>query len=437
MAFNITSVRTSLALAIAPKRSLQQALTNSFNEAFFAFVGAGLTKYDSKSQTYLDKGYNENADVYAVVSQISRKFASVPGLLKQNDKEVANPLPRPNYYQSESEYKELWETFMLLNGNAYQWILSPEDGANSGVPMARFLLPSHLIQIVLKKDASMLTTESPIDHYLLVIGNSYIQFKAEDVIHSKFPNPNYDLQGSHLYGRSPLSAALTDIQLQNVTKDNSVKVMKNGGVYGFIHAKDGQTPLTAEQAAELKSRLLEMQSSDQALSRIAGASAPLGFTQISIDTDKLQPFEYLKSAQKQICNVLGWSDLLMNNDAKYDNINSVWKMAISNRIAPDLLIYEDGLNTEFYPRFKDKGLSVKFDVSEMQEMQEDMVEKVGWMLQLLNAGVLTRNEVRIGTSYPEATEPEMNQYTVLSGIVPIEDINISDDSVDRSFNVDQ
>jgi len=71
MALNLDNLRTRFALAIAPKRTIEGALTNVFNEAFFAYVGGGLTKYDFKGQTYIDKGYNENSDVYAVVSQKS------------------------------------------------------------------------------------------------------------------------------------------------------------------------------------------------------------------------------------------------------------------------------------------------------------------------------------------------------------------------------
>lgn len=438
MALNLT-IRNPFKINLLPERTLTGALTNTFNQAFLPFVGAGLTMYDYKGQTYLDRGYNENADVYSVVSQISRKFASVPGFISDGDKEVTNPMPRPNYYQSESEYKELWETFMLLNGNAYQWILSPKDGANAGVPQAKFLLPSHLMQIVLKEEASFEGLESPISHYILVIGSAYIRFEAEDVIHSKFPNPNYDLRGSHLYGRSPMAAANIDVQLQNVTKNGNVKSMNSGGVYGFIHAATGQTPLTADQAADLKSRLIEMHADDGALSRIKGASAPIGFTKISVDTDKLQPFSYLAYSQKQICNVLGWSDKLLNNDegAKYDNANLFWKQSISNRITPDLRIYEDGLNNYFYPRWKGKNYQVKFDVSELPEMQADMLDQAKRYEILLRNGVINRNDFRESQKFARDTaNPYMDQYTVQTGTIPLEDIEVNDQAVDRSFNVE-
>ena len=466
MANIITKARTGIARFIAPG-SLQQSQVNLFNEAFFAFIGGTVTSYDAKGQTYLDEGYNKNPDVFSVISQISRKFASVPGVLKKekdkklakqyyeakdlgikriletkafDDVEISEPLDRPNYYQTESEFKELWETFMLLNGNAYQWLLCPEEGPNAGRPIARFLLPSHLMYIVLKKDADLSSAESPIDHYKLIIGNSYIDFKAEDIIHSKFPNPNYDLNGSHLYGQSPLKASLRNVQSQNVTIDENIKTMKNRGVYGFIHAKDGQTPLTHPQAEELKEKLVKMSASADNLGRIAGSSAAVGFTQMSINTKDLMPFEFLKYDQKAICNALGWSDKLLNNDegAKYDNLDAAWKMPISNRITPDLKIYEQGLNEKYYPRFKElAGAKVVFDVSELPEMQQDMKALVEWMEKALDNGAITPEEFRIALKYPETNMPEMKQHYLKTGLTPIEDVAVNELASARAFNLDK
>lgn len=468
MANILTSTRLSLASWIAPKK----ALTNAFNEAFFSLIGGGWTAYDSSAKTYIEKGYNENPDVYAIVSQIARKFSSVPGVLKEvKDKnakkelkrlygkalkpqeilrksqletkaynedleEIEEPLERPNYYQSETEFKALWETFMLLTGNAYQWILSPEDGANAGRPMERFLLPAHYVQIVLKKDYNLNSLESPIDHYILMMGNSFIRFEAKDIIHSKFPNPNYDLAGRHLYGQSPLEAAKRDIQLSNTTIDHSNSTMANGGVYGFIHAKDGQTPLTNDQAQDLKARLIEMQASKQILGRIAGASAPLGFTQLSVDTDKMQPHTYSDAARNRIANCLGWSKYLLNDDAKYDNIDIVWQMAISNRITPDLAIYADDLNTYYYPRFKElQNAEVHFDVSELPEMQGDMKLLCDWLATALENAAITPDEFRMALKYPGTGLPEMQKHYIKQGIVPIEEAGLSN-AEDRAFNLE-
>lgn len=412
-------------------------VANMFNQAFFGTIGGGYTHYDSSGVNYIEKGYNENADVYAVVSQISRKFASVPKIVKRGETEITDPLIKPNYYQTEVAFRELWETFMLCTGNAYQWMITPSEGANAGKPLGRFLLPSHLMKIVLKPDAGALQLDNPVDYYMLVIGAFWIKFDAQDVIHSKFPNPNYDMQGSHLYGQSPLRAGLKNVQSSNQMNDNNIKTAANGGVYGFIHASDGDTPLTQDQADDIKGRLTEMQISDLPLGRIQGASGSLDFTKISIDPDKLLPFEFLSYDKAQICNVLGWSTLLLNDSegAKYDNLDAVWRMSISNRIQPDLLIYQNDLNEQYYPRFKEPNVSVLFDVSEMPEMQTDMSKLVTWLSIAYKDGIITPNEYRAAIKYNEVPDPIMNMYYVSSGLKLLQDAGMSDPAENDPFKL--
>jgi len=47
----------------------------------------------------------------------------------------------------------------------------------------------------------MLTSENPIDYYMLIEGSQYIRFEAEDIIHGKYVNPNFDMQVSRMYKR--------------------------------------------------------------------------------------------------------------------------------------------------------------------------------------------------------------------------------------------
>jgi len=81
------------------------------------------------------------------------------------------PLEQPNPNQTWADIFGLYKTYMKITGNCYIYLMSPENGMNAGIPIQVYVLPSHLIEIVLKKDASMLTVESPIDHYVLIEGN--------------------------------------------------------------------------------------------------------------------------------------------------------------------------------------------------------------------------------------------------------------------------
>ena len=434
---------------------------NVYNEAFFSYLGAGYTSYDVDNKTYIDKGYNTNPDVYACITQMATKTISVPYEVKiVNDKEsykklknfhkatsgnfdflqqikkanlerksydeidLAFPLEQPNETQTWSDVWGLYKTYLKLTGNCYFYLLSPEEGKNAGVPVQLYVLPAHLIQIVLKEKANMLSTESPIDHYVLIEGNSLIKFKAKDIIHIKYSNPNFDLSGSHLYGMSPLRSALRNINSQNSAIDLNVKTLQNGGAFGFIHGKG--SPLTQDQANSLKERLVEMDASPDRLSRIAGASGELAFTRISLTTDELKPFDYLKYDQKAICNVLNWPDELLNNDGKASlgstDTNQARKQAITDNILPDLVLLQDSLNKNFIKKFKGyENAVIEWDIDDLPEMQEDMGKKMEW----LSKAPLTPNEVRHALKYDMIIEDGMDTVWIESNKQRITDISMS------------
>ena len=433
--------------------------TNKFNEAFFKFIGSGGSSYDLQAETYIDKGFNINPIVYSVISQMATKTSSVPYSIKKiedkREKQKLNnllkatkhnltpqqevkrlmleskaytesdytmPLDIPNPLQTWNEFLELYKTLIKLTGNVYIYKLMPNEGMNSGTPIALYLLPSHLMEIVLKKGANMMSVESPIDGYKLIEGNIGISFTENEVTHIKYPNPNFDLNGSHLYGLSPIRSVLKNIESSNLALDLNIKTMKNGGAFGLIHSK-GQTPLTYEQANGLKDRLKEMDNDPDKLGKIAGVSAEIGFTRLSLTTDELKLFDYLSFDQKQICNALGWSDKLLNNDsgAKYDNIKQFRKQVVIDNIIPDLELFAVAFNNDIMPLFKNyKGTCLYFQYSELPEMQEDMTEMVAWVKQSVEAGLISRNEGRKFMKMALSEDKSMDEITVNADILTLE-----------------
>lgn len=434
---------------------------NVYNEAFFSYLGAGYTSYDVDNKTYINKGYNTNPDVYACISQMATKTVSVPYEVKvvkdknnheklrkfqkatsgnfdflqqikkaslelksYDEVDLPFPMEQPNETQTWSDVWGLYKTYMKLTGNCYFYLLSPEEGANAGVPVQLYVLPAHLIQIVLKQKANMLSTENPIDHYVLIEGNSMIKFEAKDIIHIKYSNPNFDLSGSHLYGMSPLRAALRNINSQNSAIDLNVKTLQNGGAFGFIHGKG--SPLTQDQATSLKERLVEMDASPERLSRIAGASGELAFTRISLTTDELKPFEYLKYDSKAICNVLNWPDELLNNDGKASlgstDTTQARKQAITDNILPDLVLLQDSLNKNFIKKFKGyENAVIEWDIDDLPEMQEDMAKKMDWLAK----APLTPNEIRSALKYDTIMEDGMDTVWIETNKQRVTDVSMT------------
>ena len=437
----------------------QNKSVNKFNQAFFKMLGGGYTSYDTNNQTYIDKGYNYNPVVFSVINQRSKKVGSVPFAIKEIENSdvkkqrdlllnatkfdltpqqeikrrlfeskafkqgyVGMPLERPNPLQTWSEFFELAETFLASTGNLYIYLQSPKIGLNEGVPIAWYILPSHLTEIVLKPKTDFQSIESPVSHYMLTEGLEYVEFDAKDTIHIKYSNPNYDTNGSQLYGQSPLRAALRNIQSSNEAIDLNNKALKSGGAFGLIHSK-GQSPLTAQQAEQLKDRLKEMDSGNGRLDKIAGVSAEVGFTRLSLTTDELKPFDYLSYDEKQICNVLGWSDKLLNNDAgaKYDNVNQFRKQVITDTIQPDLNLIQEAINSKILPRYKGyDNTCFEFDVTELPEMQQEVASMTAYLKESLDRGVINRNEFRIALRYESVEDDNMDVFTVASDVITLD-----------------
>lgn len=452
----LNGFRRGLANIISPDN-------DKFLEAFLKQIGGLFTRYPREGKTYVEQGYGANSDVYSAIQQMSVKTSSIPYTVRKIDdkgakskldklnaatksvfspqqeikkriletkafqeEELDFPLKKPNELQTWTEILSLYKTFLKTTGNVYFYMMKPKDGLNKGVPKRLYVLPSHLVQIVLKNNIDLLGEESPISHYMLIEGNQYVEFDAEDIIHIKYANPFYDEEGGHLYGLSPLRAALLNIQSSNEAVINNNKVLKNGGAFGFIHSK-GQKAMTPEQALAIKQRLKEMDSDDDRLGRITGISAEIGFTRVGLSTEELKPFEYLSYDQKAICNVLGWSVKLLNNNEDSSSLNnggmdSELKRMVSDNIMPDLNLLCNALNDKFIPLFDGYEDSIiEFDYSELPEMQQDMKTMMEWIELAVNIGIMSRNEGREVLKLGKSENEYMDVFTVKDDVIPLDE----------------
>jgi len=435
---------------------------NYFNEALYKLIGGLTQTYNPTFETLITKGYGDNPDVNAIINQMASKTTAVPYCIKkiddedslkkikrypinttfqqkreikklqlkayETDTEMPMPLERPNPNQTWNDILFLYKVYLKVCGNVYLYKMFPLEGMNAGQPMQLYILPSHWVQIVLKGNSNILGLENPIDYYIMEQGNQFVKFPAENIIHIKRANPFYNQSGSHLYGYSELMAAIRNINSSNSFTDTNVKTSQNSGVYGFIHAGDGATPLTQEQAKDLKERLVDMDNSSEKLSNIAGASGKLGFTRISLTTDELKPFDFLSNDRRTLCNCLNWPIDLLNEERSgtgfgVDGVIEARKRAITDNIKPDLDLFAASFNKEFIQKFKGyENTELDFDITELPEMQTDMETMSKWV----NAVPLTLNERREVFNYEEVDDEMMNEIYIPNGIININDPSVTD-----------
>ena len=434
------------------EQDIERAVSNAFNQAFlWGSYGTDALDDDQNVKRYIDLAYNINPDVYSVVNQIASKFNSVPYSIKKvqdkksykklkqlnntsrfnytipqtfkaykfqtdamDEDSLPMPLEMPNPFQTWGEFFKLSETFLQTNGTVYWYYEKPLLRENAD-PTAIYVLPSHLMEIVLKNKTEIIGSENPIDYYQLREGYQYVKFPVENVIMIKYPNPNYDQNGSSLYGQSPLRAAWKNITATNKGLDLAVNNLKSGGAFGLLHPKDGNTDFTDSQAKSIKSRLKEMDASSEDLGRIAGVSAAIGFTRISLTTDELKPFDYFSYNLKMVCNVLGWDDKLMNNAeaSTYDNLKIAEKRVVTNKIVSDIKLFEEAINNYLLPLFKGyENTVIYWNPSELPEMQQDYNTMVQWIEKAVNTSLITREEGRCAMGLTPSENKDMEIFTV-------------------------
>lgn len=430
-------------------------------DSFFGWVGTGLTQYPPNQETYI-RAYQENADVYAIVSKCSQKLSSIPfsikkiksreqkarfeierknniargvfGLLDQKmigadafeTGTLPLPLARPNPYQTWAEFFALSEIFLLTTGNLYWTVSRPEMGPNAGKPRQIYVLPSHYMQIIVRDGVDLRTMGMSMDdgvvsEYWFRIGGKYTVFAAEDTYHMNFPGVSYDMQGGHLYGQSPLRAVLTEIQASDEGSKNNIKMMKSGGAIGLIHGEN--EPLEEEQSKQLKNRLIELKNDTGVMGQIAGIAQKVGFTRIALSTKDLMPMEYDFHFQKKIANAIGFPTRLLNNDAAatYDNMALAYRELIINRIMPDLNMMTETINTKILPEFgpQYRGAVWQWDFEKLAEMQEDITQLVEWGTKLVDRGVIDREEMRQLINFEPTTNPDMKVPTTTTNVIPL------------------
>ena len=408
-------------------------------------------------QTYVDKGYQYNADVYSVINLITRKAATAAPILyeivddrafqryksftanmsKPQDIAEANHLRQkalvevderhpiiqtlhnPNDFQSFYEFMDNYLGFKLITGNSYVYGVGAVTGPNAGKFKQLYVLPAHLTRIVSggKYD--------PVKGYTITTAYDFQEIMAEKVMHSKYWNSDYSVEGSHLYGQSPLRAALRVLQQSNDAQTASVKMLQNTGAQGILFDNSTDSFLTPEQAAEIQRKYKAEYSGPENAGNIIVTSAKIGWQQLGLSSVDLEIMEAMKMNLRQLCNVYRVNSALLNDpdNKTYNNMYEARKALISDAILPELTSARADFNkwlVEPYNKSENKRYFLDFDLDVFPELQEDKKEQIQY---LERAWWLTPNQKLEEMGYGRSEDPNMDKVYVSIQVKPIDLVN--------------
>ena len=430
-----------------------QQTNESYNRFIYDVLGNNTISNNQHNEDYIDKGYKFNPTIYSLIQLISKSAITVPykifekvdpTSIKEYKSLTANGLnedsvfkakmmrkhifeevehsalgkllERPNPAQSFSVFLQELISFGKLTGNRYVYGISPENGENKGIYSQLYNLPAHLIEI--KSDGMF----KPVSKYTMVYNKNKYDLTADEVLHIADFNPDYQGNGTHLYGQSPIEAGIRVLTTANESVETNLKFLHNQSARGMLTPEDDQ--LTPTQAQQLKDALRRNYQGSKSANDIMITGKKFSWVNFGLSTSDLQLLESYNASIKDLCNLYGVPVQLLNNtdSTTYDNYRIARKVLFTNAVIPELNKIRDEFNRWLVPLFGE-NLYFDFDYSAIPELMPEQQQLID---NLSKSYWLTSNEKREASGYGiDEDNPIMNDYLVPAGMMPISDLDLA------------
>jgi phage portal protein BeeE len=358
-------------------KALEQALQNELNRSLYVsslFKGMPIA-FNDNPENLLDIGYMDNPDVYSIISYVAKNAAAIPLRLYDADgkviekHEIVDLLEQPNPDMSMTDIIEAFYIYKLSIGNGYLYKPTLDSGQNKGKTKEIHIMPSASVQAIAG------TWLEPIQGYKILEGLQWNELPKEEVYHGKFFNPKFS-NGSWVYGLSPVKIAVELVRTQNYGYSSLEKAYENGSPPYLISTKveDG---LNEEQQANL----------EETYKKKYGGAANTKILEVN------------KQGMRTLANVLGGVPSVLLNDMEnstYSNYRESRKVFYQNVIFPNNNSLQKGLTNWLLKPYP--GMSLKFDYSDVEELQESIKEKTESLKNIID---LTGNERRAILGYDD------------------------------------
>lgn len=402
---------------------------------------------------YIDKGYAGNSTIYSIIKAMSAKFGTVPWVLKeivdeksmkeykrltsggyspgtlgkvlslrakamvevgQNDFEKL--MEKPNGAQTGSEFREQMYAHKLAQGAAPVYI---NTGAVGNKPLALYNLGNEFIK--LWPDASL----NLIEKAAYTISGEDFMLAPERFIYWKYHNPNFDYLGTHLYGLSPLRAALKNMTADNYGVEAMASLYENRGANGVFVPVD-KPVAQGQQADALRKDLNELLDGYRNRGKMPYVNKQLQFLTYGMTAQELQLLEARRLGKEDFCNIYNYPIVLMVASQSTDNnLKHSVKYVLTSSIYSDLVSWRGTVNNVLLPLFFGKDAAKRyyydFDLTEMPEMADDIDKVVAY---LRDAWWITPNEKRAVMKYEAIDEEYADTILVPKNFTPLEYIDM-------------
>ena len=460
---------------------LQSLLTRNLQAKDFAIparqvptyqmINGRIVSYTDNPETFLKKGYDINDIVYSIVNLIMDKCRVAPWAIYEISDEAAykqlqgmqkkstwtgkdytkmlalhekalkparNPgkwgdlIKNPNDRQSWNDLIAFGVGYDCLFGNNYTWGNILSAGANKGTPQELWLMPAQHMNIWATDTFPTRVTKYTVNQWPM------IDYKPIEVMHEAEWNPNWEVNGSQLYGIPPLRAALGLLTRNNKSMDMTISERDNGGIKGVLHMKVKPGEVEGEQLVQevgaLKSTMISEWSGTENRGRIGISGYDMGWLPMGATSEEMQIIESEKWDMRRLANVWRVSSRMLNDpdNTAEANVEEAEKALTTRAALPRLIKKREAYNRKAVNDWGlDKKYVIDFDMSAYTELGADVKDTAEWTSKMI---AISPNEQRELSGLAALPEKELNEPWVMSGgnRVPLSEFQAND--VDNALN---
>lgn len=314
----------------------------------------------------------------------------------------------PNPYSTRAEFISLILIDLLTAGDYYIYLDSDQDlsaiaatagqevepgkddpwsrlrtalAANTHIK-AMYRIPPSMIKPVADKDSNGLVG------YVLQTDRGNFAFDKAEIIHVRLPNPN-----DMFTGLSPLIPSFKSVLLDRFSTEHMIRFYKSGARLGGIIETD--KALNKEQLGRFQRTFESNFTGRQNHHRTLILPPGMSYKAVEQNPAETSLLDFCRYNRESIMSAYRVPPIKLGilDNANYANARVQLKLFFTQTVKKYIDCVQDGFNTHPALLLDNRTFRIQFDLTNVEELQEDLKEKAQAASEMLKSGVSV-NEVR-------------------------------------------
>lgn len=367
------------------------------------------SKWDA--QHIIEQGYQRNAPFFSACKIIAQTISDMPiyvdfekrgEVLQTKNHPILKTLDRNEPIQ---DYIEKVVLYYIVTGASYSNIVFSETEGRKR-PLGVVCMPSQWVTPVQGDEFR------PIKHYELTYRKE-IKLNIDEVI--SIINPDLS---NPFTGMSPAVPLAELIDLFNA----SITWNKNIALAGGIPSVIAKAPMgtTAEEAREVQDAFMD-QSGAKNSHRLKIVASDLEFEKLGTTPHDAEWEKAVLSAMRMILMGLGVSSSLMNDatNKTYNNVKDSRKALYLDACLPIGDKIWNAISRALRPHYNDNP-TVRINRKLIEALQEDEEKKSKRLKELVDSGIISRNEARVELNKPLSSDEIADKLIISNTPTPVD-----------------